>query len=49
MRHDRELIALAKSQKLETIADRLQRTPAYVLKRAARLGLSIKGRTATKK
>jgi hypothetical protein len=32
MRHDRELIALAKSQKLETIADRLQRTPtaAYI-------------------
>ena len=46
MRHDRELIALAKSRNLEAIADRFQRTPAYILKRAARLGLKIKGRKA---
>jgi hypothetical protein len=49
MRHDRELIALAKSRNLETIADQLQRSQAYVLKRAARLGLKIKGRKANRK
>ena len=42
MKIDRELIQLAKSRTLEGIADHLQRSPAYVLKRAARLGLSIK-------
>jgi hypothetical protein len=42
MATDRELIALAKTQTLEAIADQLQRPPAYILKRAARLGASIK-------
>jgi hypothetical protein len=42
MKADRELIRLAKSRTLGTIADQLQRSPAYILKRAARLGLSIK-------
>jgi hypothetical protein len=42
MKTDRELIALAKSQTLEAIADELKRPPAYILKRAARLGASIK-------
>jgi alpha-D-ribose 1-methylphosphonate 5-triphosphate synthase subunit PhnG len=42
MKSDRELTQLAKSQTLEAIADQLQRSPTYVLKRAARLGLSIK-------
>jgi hypothetical protein len=42
MKADRELIALAKTQSLEAIADKLQRSPAYILKRAARLGASIK-------
>jgi hypothetical protein len=42
MKTDRELIQMAKSRTLEAIADQLQRSPAYVLKRAARLGLSIK-------
>ena len=42
MKSDRELIQLAKSQTLEGMADHLQRSPAYILKRAARLGLSIK-------
>jgi alpha-D-ribose 1-methylphosphonate 5-triphosphate synthase subunit PhnG len=49
MRHDRELIALAKSRNLETIADQLQRSPDYIIKRATRLGLTIKGRKANKK
>jgi hypothetical protein len=35
MKSDRELIQLAKSQTLEAIADQLQRSPAFVLKRAA--------------
>jgi hypothetical protein len=42
MKSDRELIQLAKSQTLEAIADQIQRPPAFILKRAARLGLSIK-------
>jgi len=46
MKHDCEQIQLAKTRMLQTIADQLQRSPAYILKRAARLGLSIKGRKA---
>jgi hypothetical protein len=42
MRNDRELIQLAKMRTLEAIADQLQRSPAHILKKAARLGLSIK-------
>jgi hypothetical protein len=42
MKVDRELIQLAKSHTLEAIAGQLGRTEAFVLKRAARLGLSIK-------
>jgi hypothetical protein len=46
MKSDRELIQLAKTRTLQTIADQFQRSPAYILKRAARLGLSINGRKA---
>jgi hypothetical protein len=42
MKTDRELIRPAKSRTLETIANQLQRSSGYILKRAARLGLSIK-------
>jgi hypothetical protein len=42
MKDDRELIKLAKSHSLEAIAEKLQRSPALVLKTAARLGLSLK-------
>jgi hypothetical protein len=49
MRHDRELIALAKSRNLEAIAVQFQRSPTFIIKKATRLGLSIKGRTANKK
>ena len=48
MKTDQELIQLAKSRSLEGIADRIQRSPASVLKRAARLGLSIKRKTKGK-
>jgi hypothetical protein len=46
MATDRELMALAKTHTLEGVADRLQRPPAFILKKAARLGLSIKRRKA---
>jgi len=43
MKVDRELIRLAtQSQTLEAISDQLGYTPAVILKKAARLGLSIK-------
>jgi hypothetical protein len=42
MKLDRELIALAKTQTLEAIADWLNRPMTTVLKRANRLGLSIR-------
>jgi hypothetical protein len=48
MRNDRELIQLAKARTVEAVADQLQRSPAHILKKAARLGLSIK-RKATGK
>jgi len=46
MKSDRELIQLAKSQTLDELAEKFQRRPAYILKQAARLGLSIMGRKA---
>jgi len=46
MELDRELMALAKSKRLDVIADQLQRSPVAIIKRAARLGLTIKGRKA---
>jgi hypothetical protein len=48
MKDDRELIALAKSETLDVIADKLQRSPVFVLKRAARLGASIKRKAKAK-
>jgi hypothetical protein len=42
MESDRELIALSKTKTLEALADQLQRSPAEILKKAKRLGLSIK-------
>jgi hypothetical protein len=41
MKLDRELIALSKTRTLEVIAAKVQRRPESVLKRAARLGLTI--------
>jgi hypothetical protein len=43
MKLDRELIALSKTHTLQAIANRMQRSPATILKTAARLGLSIQG------
>ena len=48
MATDRELIVLPKTQTLEAIADELKRPPAYILKRAARLGASIKRKAKAK-
>jgi hypothetical protein len=42
MKSDRELMVLSKTHTLKTIADQLQRSPESVLKRAARLGLSVR-------
>ena len=41
MRHDRQLIALAKTHSLQDIADRLGRPITTIVRRAARLGVSI--------
>jgi len=49
-KEQRQLMELAAaSQSLETIADRLGRPPATILKKAAQLGLSIKGQKAKRK
>jgi hypothetical protein len=42
MKSDRQLIELAPERTLEAIAIRFKRSPATILKKAARLGLSIK-------
>jgi hypothetical protein len=41
---DRELVDLAKTFTLAAIVKKTSRTPGAILKRAARLGISIKGR-----
>ena len=42
MKNDRQLLQLSKSLTLNELEDGLQPCPAYILKAAARLGLSIK-------
>jgi hypothetical protein len=42
MKADRELIELAKTESLEAIADQFQLPPKSILKKAAKLGLTIK-------
>ena len=49
MKADRELIELAKTETLEAIADQLQLPPKSILKKAAKLGLTIKRKGKTKK
>jgi hypothetical protein len=49
MKTDRELIKLAKTETLETIAHQLQRSPKAILKKAAKLGLTIKRQGKTRK
>ena len=48
MKSDRELIALAKTKTLDAIAEKLHRPPAVILRKAKRLGLSIKRSTKLK-
>jgi ribosomal protein L32E len=43
MRSDRELIALARTSDLTTIANKMGRKSQAILKTAKRLGLSIRG------
>jgi hypothetical protein len=45
MKTERELIALSKTKTLEALADHFKRPPKSILRKAKRLGLSIK-RTA---
>jgi hypothetical protein len=45
MKSDRELSELAKTKTLETIAEQLNRPPDAILRKARRLGLSIKRST----
>jgi hypothetical protein len=42
MAAERQLIEMAKTRTLDAIAKTLQRPPAVILKKAKRLGLSIK-------
>jgi hypothetical protein len=42
MRSERELIELAKTQTVEDIAKRFQRSPEFIRKKAARLGVSLR-------
>jgi hypothetical protein len=42
MKEDRELIELAKTEALETLAGHFQRSPKSVLGQALKLGLTIK-------
>jgi hypothetical protein len=48
MKNDRQLIQLAKSRTLDELTDELRWSPVPVLKRAARLGLSIKRKAERK-
>jgi hypothetical protein len=48
MKLDRELIALSKTHTPQAIAEQFQRPQAAVLKRAKRLGLSIRGKAKGK-
>jgi hypothetical protein len=45
---DRELIALSKTHTLQAVANKLQRSPAAILKKPVKLGLSIKHTAKTK-
>jgi hypothetical protein len=46
MATDRELIALAKTKRLDAKVAHFQRSPRWILKKAMKLGLKIKGRKA---
>ena len=47
--NDRELIDLAKTKTLEAIADEFKLPPKSILKKAKKLGLTIKRKGKTKK
>jgi hypothetical protein len=49
MKADRELIELAKTETLEAIAHQLRLHPKSILKKAAKLGLTIKRKGKTGK
>jgi hypothetical protein len=49
MKADRELIELAKTKTLEAIADQFKLPQKSILKKAAKLGLTIKRKSIKKK
>ena len=49
MKADRELMELAKKETLEAIADHFKLPPKSILRKAAKLGLTIKQKGKTKK
>jgi hypothetical protein len=49
MQHDRELIALVKAQTPQTIAKKLDRPVTTIIRRTARLGISIERVAKAKK
>jgi hypothetical protein len=49
MKADRELIELAKTETLEAIAEQFRLPPKSILKKAKKLGLTIKRKGKTKK
>jgi hypothetical protein len=49
MKADCELIELAKTETLEAVADQFRLPPKSILKKAAKLGLTINGRVMKKK
>jgi hypothetical protein len=48
LKHDRELILLAKTHTAQALAEKFDRPVTTILKRAARLGLSISGKAKGK-
>jgi hypothetical protein len=49
MKAERELIELAKIESLDAITNQLNKPPASILKKAAKLGLTIKRKGKTRK
>jgi hypothetical protein len=48
IRHDRELIMLAKTHTVESLAEKFNLPMSTILQRAERLGLSIRGKAKRK-
>jgi hypothetical protein len=49
LKHDRELIMLAKTHSAQALAEKFDRPITTILRRAEQLGLSIRGKAKAKK